>query len=78
MTKTLKAVYENGVLRPSEPLPLREGQTVEVTVMAGDEAERNRELAEELRKIAAIPADKPDPCAGLSHDQVLSGGRDAR
>lgn len=26
------AVYENGVLRPTRPLELREGQTVEVTV----------------------------------------------
>ena len=55
MTKTLKAVYENGVLRPSEPLPLSEGQTVEVTVMAGNEEERNREFANALRKISALP-----------------------
>lgn len=26
------AVYENGVLRPKEPLALAEGQTVEITV----------------------------------------------
>jgi predicted DNA-binding antitoxin AbrB/MazE fold protein len=32
MTKTVSAVYENGVLRPSEPLPLAEHQKVSVTV----------------------------------------------
>jgi predicted DNA-binding antitoxin AbrB/MazE fold protein len=37
MTKTLEAVYENGVLRPLEPLPFKEHQTVSVTVSdAGD------------------------------------------
>jgi predicted DNA-binding antitoxin AbrB/MazE fold protein len=32
MVKTLSAVYENGILRPLEPLPLKENQRVSVTV----------------------------------------------
>jgi predicted DNA-binding antitoxin AbrB/MazE fold protein len=32
MVKTLSAVYENGVLRPLESLPLEEHQLVRVTV----------------------------------------------
>jgi len=32
MTRSLQAVYENGVLRPLEPLPLQERQQVTVTV----------------------------------------------
>lgn len=32
MTKRVEAVYENGVLRPLEPLPLDEHQHVTVTV----------------------------------------------
>ncbi len=32
MVKTLAAVYENGVLRPLEPLTLKEKQRVTVTV----------------------------------------------
>jgi predicted DNA-binding antitoxin AbrB/MazE fold protein len=32
MTMTTLAVYENGVLRPAGPLPLAEGETVELTV----------------------------------------------
>ena len=38
MTKEVEAVYENGVLRPLEPLPLAEHQHVRVLVaeMPGD------------------------------------------
>jgi predicted DNA-binding antitoxin AbrB/MazE fold protein len=32
MTLTVQAAYENGVLKPGEPLPLREHQRVQVTV----------------------------------------------
>jgi predicted DNA-binding antitoxin AbrB/MazE fold protein len=32
MTRSLQAVYEHGVLRPLEPLPLKEQQQVSVTV----------------------------------------------
>ena len=32
MAITVEAVYENGVLRPLEPLPLKEHQRVSVTV----------------------------------------------
>ena len=32
MMRTISATYENGVLRPSEPLPLAEHQKVSVTV----------------------------------------------
>lgn len=39
MTRSLQAVYENGVLRPLEPLPFREHQ--EVTVMITDREEED-------------------------------------
>jgi predicted DNA-binding antitoxin AbrB/MazE fold protein len=32
MVRTLPAVYENGVLRPLEPLPLKDHQRVTVTI----------------------------------------------
>ncbi len=32
MTRSLQAVYQNGVLRPLEPLDLREQQVVTVTI----------------------------------------------
>ena len=32
MLRTVSAIYEHGILRPSEPLPLKEHQQVNVTV----------------------------------------------
>ena len=32
MTLTATAVYENGLLRPTQPLPLQEGETVAITL----------------------------------------------
>ncbi len=32
MAITVEAVYENGVLKPAQPLPLREHEKVQVTV----------------------------------------------
>jgi predicted DNA-binding antitoxin AbrB/MazE fold protein len=34
MTTRVTAVYENGVLRPTTPLPLKDGDRVEITVAA--------------------------------------------
>jgi predicted DNA-binding antitoxin AbrB/MazE fold protein len=34
MALTIEAIYENGVLKPSQPLPLKEHERVEVTVYA--------------------------------------------
>ena len=39
MTRSLQAVYEQGVLRPLEPLPLQEHQQVTVTVSDQEEAD---------------------------------------
>jgi predicted DNA-binding antitoxin AbrB/MazE fold protein len=36
MAITIEAVYENGVLKPLQPLPLQERETVRVTVEQGD------------------------------------------
>ena len=32
MAITVEAVYENGVLKPKDPLPLRENETVRVSI----------------------------------------------
>jgi predicted DNA-binding antitoxin AbrB/MazE fold protein len=36
MTITIEATYENGVLKPAEPLPLNEHEKVLVTVHPGE------------------------------------------
>jgi len=34
MTITVEAIYENGVLKPKEPLPLKEHEQVQITVQS--------------------------------------------
>ena len=51
MALTIEAVYENGVLKPAQPLPLKEHEQVVVTV------ERARPPIWE--RIAALTADAP-------------------
>lgn len=36
MAITVEAVYENGVLKPAQPLPLKEHEKVRITVEPGD------------------------------------------
>jgi predicted DNA-binding antitoxin AbrB/MazE fold protein len=36
MSLSVEAVYENGVLKPVEPLPLKEHEQVRVTIQQGD------------------------------------------
>ena len=36
MTLTVEAVYENGVLKPTQPLPLKDQEKVRITVEQGD------------------------------------------
>jgi predicted DNA-binding antitoxin AbrB/MazE fold protein len=35
MALTVEAVYENGVLKPAQPLPLKEHERVQITIQAG-------------------------------------------
>ena len=41
MTKQVEAIYENGVLRPLEPLPLAERERVTVTIGIGSDQSRH-------------------------------------
>lgn len=77
MVKTVTATYENGLLRPAEPLPLEEGQRVELTVSTpdDDDARRHEALIAGLNEIAALPLESPnDGFSGADHDKVLYGG----
>jgi predicted DNA-binding antitoxin AbrB/MazE fold protein len=59
MAQTLQAVYENGILRPLEPLHLEEHQQVMVTV--SDPAERwlDHEYMDRVRKDVAAMGPAP-------------------
>jgi predicted DNA-binding antitoxin AbrB/MazE fold protein len=74
MSITVEAVYENGVLKPVQPLPLKEHETVRVTV-----EEKQPSLAERIAALARnLPAEVVDawPTDGASqHDHYLYGTR---
>jgi predicted DNA-binding antitoxin AbrB/MazE fold protein len=78
MSTTVEAIYENGVLRPSQPLDLAEGTPVEVIVIPRSPKPepqlRKRTPAEILAEIAATatPNDQPTRDA-REHDQILYG-----
>ena len=62
---TVLAVYQGGVLRPVHPLPLAEGETVEVTVAKPkpppDEWERRIRAAKTIEEWVALANACPDP-----------------
>ena len=71
MTTTTLAVYENGVLRPVDPLPFTEGETVQVAVsrptkplapLPPDVVERHLRSARTLQELfdAFASASEPD------------------
>jgi len=72
MAFTVEAVYENGVLKPAEPLPLQEHEKVTVTVELA-----RRSLAEQIAaRGRALPQETLDrlPADGASqHDHYIYG-----
>jgi predicted DNA-binding antitoxin AbrB/MazE fold protein len=50
MTRTVEAVYENGVFKPLEPIELPEGQRVEVTIPYIFRPITEEEVEERLRE----------------------------
>jgi predicted DNA-binding antitoxin AbrB/MazE fold protein len=79
---SLEAIYENGVLRPLEPLDLAEGARLEVTIVKITAPNSNDEVNEadyaaflgELDKIASLPySPHPDGRTDVStrYDEFL-------
>jgi predicted DNA-binding antitoxin AbrB/MazE fold protein len=72
MTKQVEAVYEQGRLRPLEPLELPEGARLRVVLIIEDESEGRETPAEVLSGIASLPLEGPaEPFSGREHDSVL-------
>jgi predicted DNA-binding antitoxin AbrB/MazE fold protein len=73
MTITTEAIYENGVLKLSQPIPLAEGTRVEVMVMpAATSGSFNPTPGEILAKIAALPLEgNQEEFSGQDHDKIL-------
>lgn len=72
MTITIEAVYEQGILRLLQPIPLAEGTRVEVTVISTEAKSEKKTPAEILAKIAAMPLEAShDEFSGQDHDKIL-------
>jgi predicted DNA-binding antitoxin AbrB/MazE fold protein len=53
MPLTVEAVYENGVLKPAQPLPLQEHERVRLSVHTSADVERARQAVQ--RNYGLIP-----------------------
>ena len=69
MTITVEAVYEQGVLKPKQPLPLEEGTCVEITVTP------NGEIHDPVDGVIGIITEGPDISLADRHDELLYGPR---
>ncbi len=77
MTTTVEAIYEQGVLRPKEPLSLKEGAEVKIVIIAPREPVTGASTpAKILAEISALPLEGDgEAFAARDHDQVLYGGK---
>lgn len=66
MARQLEAIHEQGVLRPLEPLTLREHQRVRLTIEERPEklAWKSADPVQERREEMEWFAEKSGPCAG--------------
>jgi len=72
--KTIGATYENGVLKPAEPLHLAEGSRVELTVTPVADDNQTETPGEIMARISRLSNKKPeDGLGGRDHDEVLYG-----
>jgi predicted DNA-binding antitoxin AbrB/MazE fold protein len=72
MTLTVEAIYENGVLKPAQPLPFKEHEKVQVTV----EPARQSLVERIVAGARALPQETLDglPTDGASqHDHYIYG-----
>jgi predicted DNA-binding antitoxin AbrB/MazE fold protein len=72
MTKEIEAIYEQGMIRPLQPLELPEGARLDLIVITHEEPKTNGNTAEILAEIAALPLEGAnDAFAGREHDSIL-------
>ena len=72
MTKEIEAVYEQGIIRPLQPLELAEGTRLDLIVITHEQPKTNGNTAEILAEIAALPLEgSNDAFAGREHDSIL-------
>jgi len=74
MSNRIKAVYEYGVFRPIDPVPLEEGASVELSYERPAALKPPQLMVAAIEEIARMPLEGPDDgFSGGDHDQVLYG-----
>ncbi|HET6977887.1 MAG TPA: antitoxin family protein [Pyrinomonadaceae bacterium] len=72
MTKEIEAVYEQGLIRPLQPLELPEGTHLDLIVITHEQPGTNGNAAEILAEIAALPLEgATDDFDCREHDSIL-------
>jgi predicted DNA-binding antitoxin AbrB/MazE fold protein len=72
MIRHIKARYHQGVFRPTQPVQLREGTEVEVSVPDWPPAQSSESAAGILRRIASLPlVSHGNGFSGEEHDREL-------
>jgi predicted DNA-binding antitoxin AbrB/MazE fold protein len=72
MTKEIEAVYEQGIIRPLQPLELAEGTRLALIVITHEQPKTNGNATEILAEIAALPLESTnDAFTGREHDSIL-------
>ena len=67
MTLTIDAIYENGVIKPKEPLALVDGAAIRVSVSTVDE------IVDPFEAVIGICDDGPDISLAARHDEFIYG-----
>lgn len=79
MNRTISAIFENGLFRPTEPVGLTDGARVELTVRTDDAAPSNGSALEALSRMASMPIEgETDAFSGADQDSILYGKYGAR
>ena len=72
MSRQIRAIYENGVIRPLEAVALDEGETLDVVLLTCHTNGR-ADAARVLADIARLPleGEQKDNFSGAEHDRVI-------
>ena len=73
MTARFTAVVDHGLLRPTVPVELEEGATVEVVVVSQPSEDATSNPAEILASLSKLATTNGDPTTGREHDRVIYG-----
>jgi predicted DNA-binding antitoxin AbrB/MazE fold protein len=72
MATSIAAIYEQGVLRPTQPIDLKEGTQVQLIIVNEQDPSITQSPAAILATIAALPIEgEVSQFSGRDHDTVL-------